>query len=195
AQRISTEVNVFIAGEPGERDALSTFGREADKPFKGEPHERVMADLYLGLLRYRRGDHEGALSCFRSALNHDRGSFLLPVERHEARRGAPNVRRYLYEPDWALAWALACRSWLILGEVESAEEAFGNAVASRPEHEGLFQRVVDLENNVLVVIETGEAPRKRRTGPGGAELAYSRRPTAHVLEIRLGGEPLPFALA
>ena len=67
AIRASTLVNIFVAGEGGERDALSLFGQEKDKPFKGEPHERAMVDFYLGVLRFRDQDYEGALSAFRSA--------------------------------------------------------------------------------------------------------------------------------
>jgi hypothetical protein len=60
AVRASTLVNIFVAGEPGERDALSLFGQEKDKPFKGgasrESHGRLLpwlAAIPEGRLRGR----------------------------------------------------------------------------------------------------------------------------------------------
>jgi hypothetical protein len=109
AIRASTLVNIFIAEEPGERDAVSLFGHEKDKPFKGEPHERVMADYYLGVLRFKEHDYEGALSAFRSAMNKDRGSFLMPVTKENAHRQGDNAERYIYDDDWALLHFLAAK--------------------------------------------------------------------------------------
>ena len=74
AIRASTLCNIYLGYQSGERDALSLLGQEKDKPFKGEPHERVMVDFYLGLLRYQKGDYEGALAAFRSAIDKDRGA-------------------------------------------------------------------------------------------------------------------------
>jgi len=79
ANLASIRVNVFLAGQEGERDALGLLGQEKDKPFKGEPHERAMVDFYLGLLRFRRGGPE------RVPLRHDQGPGGLPVARREER--------------------------------------------------------------------------------------------------------------
>jgi len=46
------------------------FHPEADKPFVGEPYERIMADFYRGLIYWRDGEPDNARALFRS------GSFL-----------------------------------------------------------------------------------------------------------------------
>ena len=69
----------------------------------------MMVDLYLGILRFRKQDFEGALSAFRSAMTKDRGSFLIPVERNQAQKGSDNADRYLYEDDWALLQILSAK--------------------------------------------------------------------------------------
>jgi tetratricopeptide (TPR) repeat protein len=192
ALRVSTEVNTYLAGEGGEQDALSSFGREADKPFKGEPHERVMADFYLGLLRYRRGDIEGALAAFRSAANHDRGWYEIP-RADGARRGRVTADRWIYDSDFIALEFFIARSWLLLGEIEEAERSFERAIAAQPELEPFLRKALDLENDLIVVLEAGRAPTKRRTGPGGAILGYSSAPRVDVTAVRWKGVPLEFA--
>ncbi|MEM7235685.1 MAG: hypothetical protein AAF517_26170, partial [Planctomycetota bacterium] len=168
---VSTRVNVYEAGRDGERDALAMTGSEASKPFHGEPYEQAMADFYLGLLRYRRGDFEGALSCFRSALNKDRGSYLIPVEKSRARRNHHNTDRFLYESDYATLEIFAAKCWSELGEAEEADKSLTRAKNLRPDLAPLFHQALNSKSNVLVLIETGRAPRKVGGGPRGAVLA------------------------
>ncbi len=194
AIRASTLVNIFVAGEPGERDALSFFGREKDKPFKGEPYERAMADYYLGAIRFRGGDHEGALAAFRSAMQKDRGSFLLPVEREKAKKRRENVERYLYEDDYALLEILAAKCCQLLEEPEDAQKYLARAIATHPAMTPLFEEVMDPRTNVLVLVEAGRAPFKRRTGPQGAILGYTQGPEATLERVSLDGEELSFGL-
>jgi len=193
AVRASTLVNIFVAGEPGERDAISLFGQEKDKPFKGEPHERVMVDYYLGLLRFRRGDYEGALSAFRSAMNKDRGSFLLPVQPEAAQESSDNVQRYLYEDDYSILSILAAKCSQLLEEPSDAERYLERAASLRPELRPLFNEVMDPRSNVLVFIDAGQAPYKRRIGPQGAILGYVRGASARVDGVRFGPHDLSFA--
>jgi tetratricopeptide (TPR) repeat protein len=194
ALEASTLVNIYLANQKGERDALSAFGRERDKPFKGEPHEQAMADFYLGLVRYRAGDFEGALSCFRSALDKDRGSYLLPIEAPQARRGRPMVRRYLYESDYATFELFAALCWERLGEREEALEAVARAKKHRPQAAQVIDAAFDPENNVIVVIEAGRAPAKRAAGLRGSLLTYDRELRTAVSEVLLDGRPLAFAV-
>ena len=194
AARASLFVNVFVAGEKGERDALGFLGREKDKPFKGEPHERVMADYYLGVLRLEEGDAEGALAAFRSAMLKDRGSFLMPVEPSQARQGGANERRYLFEDDYFLLELLAAKCWQLLGEPEDGQKLVGRAKSLRQEISWLVDEVMDPATNVFVIIETGRAPYKVRTGPQGAILGYQKGPEVPVEAVTIDGTKISYAL-
>ena len=190
---VSTGVNIYRAGESGERDALSAFGSERDKPFKGESHEQAMADFYLGLLRLRKGDPEGALCCFRSALDKDRGSYVLPVESKEARAEQDNTMRYLYAADYATFELFAARCWRALGEMKEARRSLARAKKLRPDLGALLDAAMDLEKSALVVIEAGGAPEKLQNGPRGSILRYEQGPEVVVEEVRLNDESLMFA--
>lgn len=192
AVRASTLVNIYIAGEPGERDALGLLGQEKDKPFKGEPHERVMVDYYLGLLRFQTGDYEGALAAFRSAMNKDRGSYLIPVERDRAREGTDNADRYLYEDNYALLLFLAAKCCQLLDEPEDARKFFTRACEVLPNMKPLFEEGMEADINTLVLVEGGSAPRKQRTGPRGSILGYVPGSTSRLDRVQLGDTDLSF---
>jgi len=192
AIRASTMVNIYVAGEEGERDALAFLGREREKPFKGEPHEQAMVDFYLGLLRFRAGDFEGALAAFRSAMNKDRGSYLLPVEEEAAEEEAENVARYFYTDDFAILRFFAARCYDLLGEAEEARRLLDELLEASPDLTPLVHAGMDAKNNVLVVMEAGKAPRKVSTGPEGAVLAYDAGPAMNVSSVHLNGAPLAF---
>ena len=194
AIRASTLVNIFVAGEKGERDALSLLGQEKDKPFKGEPHERVMVDFYLGIIRFRRGDYEGALAAFRSARNKDRGAYLLPVEEDKAAEGKTNLERFLYDPDYALLDFFAAKCHQLLGEPQEAEEYLASAHKIRPELGQLFDEGMDPETNIFVVVEGGRPPLKRKTGPKGAILAYRKDLESRLDRVSFDGQDLSFGL-
>lgn len=194
AIRASTLCNIFLGYQPGERDALSLLGQEKDKPFKGEPHERVMVDCYLGLLRYQKGDYEGALAAFRSAIDKDRGSFLLPVDVDKAKRKSNNATRFLYNDDYALLRFFVAKCYELLNEPENAARNLGVAKQIAPELAPLFDEAMDPRNNVIAVIEGGQVPRKRQSGPQGAILAYSETTGPTLEQVEVSGHGLSFSL-
>jgi tetratricopeptide (TPR) repeat protein len=194
AELASARVNIFLAGERGERDALSFLGREKSKPFKGEPHERAMVDFYLGLLRYRRGEYEGALNGFLSAMAKDRGVYRLPVEPGRARQGAENAETVIYSPDYATFAFLAASCCRHIDEPEEAARYLAEAKRIRPELAALFDRGMDPSQNVIAVIEAGRAPEKHRFGQRGETLGYRRAPGPEPRAVLLGGGPLEFGL-
>jgi len=195
AMRASTLVNIFLAGEPGEQDALSLFGQEKDKPFKGEPYERLMVDYYLGVIRFMEQDYEGALAAFRSAMNNDRGTFLLPVAPEEAKKGEGNTTRYIYQDTYGLLQFLAAKCYQLLGEPKEAKKSLARAQVSHPELAEFFADGLDADNNVLVIVEAGGAPVKIRTGPGGAILGYLPGLQNSVDGVSLGEHTLALALS
>jgi tetratricopeptide (TPR) repeat protein len=194
ATRASTLVNIFLAGTSGERDALSLFGREKDKPFKGEPHERAMVDYYLGVLRFREKDYEGALAAFRSAMQKDRGSFLMPVEHDRAKKRGDNVDRYLYDDDYAVLHILAAKCYQLLEEPDEAAKSLARAAEVAPRMKPLLDEVMDPATNVLVLVEAGGAPQKRLSGPQGSVLAYVPGPRTEVDDVSFGGGPISFGM-
>jgi len=49
-----------------EKKAVSLWGAEAEKVYKGEPYEQATLSLLVGLLLLEEGDVDNALSCFKS---------------------------------------------------------------------------------------------------------------------------------
>jgi tetratricopeptide (TPR) repeat protein len=192
AELASSRVNIFLAGEKGERDALSLLGQEKKKPFKGEPHERAMVDFYLGLLRYRRGEYEGALNAFLSAMAKDRGIYRLPVEKTRARRESDNAETVIYSSDYATFAFFAANCCQHIDEPEEAARYLNEAKAIRPEMAPLFDRGMDPSSNVMMVIEAGRAPAKVQLGERGAVLGYRRAAGADVRAVRIGGRDASF---
>ena len=192
AELASSRVNIFLAGEKGERDALSLLGQEKKKAFKGEPHERAMVDFYLGLLRYRRGEYEGALNAFLSAMAKDRGVYKLPVEKRNAKREGDNAETVIYSSDYATFAFLAANCCQHIDEPEEAARYLGEAKSIRPEMAPLFDRGMDPASNVLMVIEGGRAPYKVQTGERGAVLGYRRAGGADVRSVRVSGKDAAF---
>jgi hypothetical protein len=198
AERLATiasaRVNIFLGNQKGERDALSFMGREKSKPFKGEPHERAMVDFYLGLLRYRRGEFEGALNGFLSAMDKVRGTYQLPVEKSKARKGAENEETFLFENRYATFAFFAALCFSRVDEPAEAARHLAMAQETRPEMAGLFEAGLDPENNVIAVIEVGRAPAKVGTGPRKEILTYRRGTTGQVQEVLVGDSPLGFGM-
>ena len=195
AEMASIRVNVFLSGEKGERDALSLLGQEKDKPFKGEPYERAMADFYFGLLRYRRGEYEGALNAFLSAMNKVRGTYQLPVEREKAKKGSANAETVLFENRYSTFAFFAASSLQHIDEAEEARRFLEMAKQARPEMAALFDQGMDPQTNVVAVIEAGLAPVKRQRGDRRQILAYSRGLSATVESVRIAGQPMSFGVS
>ncbi len=194
ATRASILCNVYLGEDSAERDALSLLGQEKDKAFKGEPHEQAMADFYLGLLRYRVGDFEGALAAFRSAINKDRGAYFLPVDSEEARSEGDNTRRWLYADDYAILRFFAAKCYSLLGEPENARRNLELAKEIAPQIAELFDEAMEPSNNVLMVIESGRAPEKRKSGPQGAVLSYVQTSAPKIQRLEVDGVGLSFSL-
>ena len=57
----------MFGSDANARKARSYFHAEAKKTFIGEPYERSMAYIYLGILYWMDGEPDNARACFRSA--------------------------------------------------------------------------------------------------------------------------------
>lgn len=125
---------------------------ERAKDFKGEPYERAMAYLYRGLLFLASGDYDNAHACFRSGVIQD--AF---AEEDQNRC------------DFALlifleGWASQCA-----GDMTLAEAAYEEVKKLRPDF-----TPPSYSDNVLLVAETGRAPRKVSDGVGHFQLKFFR---------------------
>ncbi len=133
------------------RKARSLWYEEGMKDFKGEPYERAMAFYYRGLLFLEEGDYENARAAFKSAILQD--AF---AEEEQSRC------------DFALLILLEAWASKLANSPDLARVAFEEVKRLRPDFEG------SLDDNVLVIIETGTSPRKLADGPGHSELKFRR---------------------
>lgn len=92
----------------------ATVGVESAKEWKGEPYEKMMAFLYLGLLRYERGEYGNALAMTKSALLADTGT-----------------RSSQYMGDFIPAYILQALAYEALGESRNAERSMEQAIDAR----------------------------------------------------------------
>ncbi len=168
--RVIAGINVIYADTEEARKARSLWYAEEEKLFKGEPYERAMAFYYRGLLFLRSGDYENARASFRSGLLQDA---FAEEQQHRA--------------DFALllfldAWASQC-----LDADDMAEEAYAELVEKRHRPDFI---IPDRDHDLLVVVETGDAPRKLADGVGHYQLKYrpGRNPQEKSVRLLLSGQ-------
>lgn len=156
ARRAFNEARVNIesvyADNEAARRARSRWYEEAEKDFKGEPYERSMVYLYLGLLFLQEGDYGNARASFLGGLLQD--AFA------EEEQNSADFASLLYLMGWAAGK---------MGSDRLAEEHFEELRAFRPD-----APLPEPGHNVLLVAETGTAPRKLADGVGHYQLVYRR---------------------
>lgn len=140
---------VYANNEKAAR-ARSLWAAEGSKDFKGEPYERAMAYYYRGLLYLRAGDCDNAHASFKSGLIQDA---LAEEEQFRA--------------DFALLYYLAGWASRCSGNPTLAADEFEEARALRP-----ALVIPPGEANVLIIAESGRAPRKIADGDQHSELKF-----------------------
>lgn len=143
-------INAVYADSPQAAAARSLWLNEGAKDFKGEPYERAMAFYYRGLLDLFASDYENARASFKSGVLQD-------AFAEEAQHRA----------DFALLIFLEAWASHLLGAEALASERFAELKALRPDFP-----LPAADQNVLVIAETGKAPRKLQDGVGGNRLVY-----------------------
>jgi len=144
-------IETVFANNESAAKARSLWYEEGTKDFKGEPYERALAYYYRGLLYLKRGDYENARSSFKSGILQD--AFAEESQ---------------YRTDFAaliflMGWASLCA-----GDTDLSDDALEELKELRPDF------IYPKEHNVLIIVETGTAPRKVADGPGHAELKFRR---------------------
>lgn len=161
--------SVYANNEQAAR-ARSLWYDEGAKDFKGEPYERAMAFYYRGLLDLYAGDYENARASFKSGLLQDA---FAEEEQHRA--------------DFALLMFLEAWSSHALRAKGLADERFEELLTFRPEF-----KLPTEKHQLLLVVETGKAPRKLQDGIGGNILVYrpGKRFKEEMVRVRVDGELL-----
>ena len=139
---------------PAAERARSLWYEEKEKPFKGDPYERMMAYYYRGLLFLFRNDFGNAQAAFRNAVLQD-------AFAEEQQYNHDVVLPLLLQ-----GWALEAQ-----GSIGAAREAYGLVAARRPD---FLPPSIDEQPSLLIVAETGTAPRKVPDGVGSYKIKYFR---------------------
>lgn len=132
--------------------ARGMWKNEGSKDFKGEPYERAMAYYYRGLIDLMEGDIDNARASFRGGALQD--AFA------EEEQNRCDFGLLIFLQGW-------CSK--VLGDIGLMEAAFEELQSLRSE----FPRPKP-DDNVLLVIELGTAPRKRTDGIGHGQLKFFR---------------------
>lgn len=143
----------FGGNEKNLKKALSLWGSESMKEFKGEPHERAVVFFWRGLTYLTEGDLDNARACFRSANLED---------------------EYAKDPDQRGNWIVAdimerqCSVWI----GDGLEESLGDRM--RLAYPGVPIPPALKDTTVVIVFALGYPPLKQAAGYHGSMLAYQR---------------------
>ena len=154
--------SVYADNDAAQR-ARSLWYEEGQKDFKGEPYERSMVFYYRGLLYLKDADYGNARASFLSGLLQDA---FAEEEQH-----ATDFAALLYLAGWAAQ---------LDGKARLAADHFAEYQKLRPN-----ASIPDPADNVLVIAETGSAPRKLADGVGHYELVYRRGKNIRAASARI----------
>jgi hypothetical protein len=146
--------------------ARGTFHAESEKPFVGEPHERVMADLYRAILYWRDGEPDNARALMRDAELVD-----------------SDTENKTYAGDWVIPdWIDGFASAKLGGDgADALARARKNSAHPLPDY--------DRAANVLVLVEDGRGPLKVAAGEHGELLKFSAQSTrAAAARLEVAGQ-------
>lgn len=155
-----------IEGER-EKKVKSLTGKEEEKLFKGEPHERVMVYLYRGLLYMAEGDYDNAQACFKSALLQD----ALAEGRNE-------------RANWLTADLLLATCMRLVGDANLSESLDSIKVRYGTEVGAEMIALAEDAPRIIILVGVGNPPEKRAIKGYGEELAYAACPS-RVRAIRV----------
>jgi hypothetical protein len=145
------------------------FRSEADKPFIGEPYERIMAHFYRGIIYWRDGEPDNARALYRSAQLIDSDT----IDK-------------TYAGDWVLLDYLDGFVSAKLGG--DGTDALARARANAKQQRGVKLPDYNRNANVMVFVEYGQGPKKYSGGEYGEELKFFVEKSRAVrAELRVDG--------
>jgi hypothetical protein len=96
-----------------EKKAMSLWGAEAEKVYKGEPFEQATLSMLVGLLLLEEGDVDNALSCFKNGQIAD-----------------SDVEKEQFKSDYGLLQLLEAKCYQMRGDQAEYDQFMGKAIDS-----------------------------------------------------------------
>lgn len=146
------DIETVFLNDPSVTKARSLWYEEGAKTFKGEPYERAMVYYYRGLIFLADGDYENARASFRQGTMQD--AF---AEEEQ------------YQADFALLYFLEAWASHLNGDKDLRDETLKRLKTLRPDFPG-----IDEADDMLLLAETGLAPRKLGDGANHSYFVFRR---------------------
>jgi tetratricopeptide (TPR) repeat protein len=182
-----------------EKKAMSLWGAEAEKVYKGEPYEQATLSMLVGLLLLEEGDVDNALSCFKNGQIAD-----------------SDVENEMYQSDYAALQLLEAKCYQMRREQAEYDQFIRKAVDSFSKthpflHSKRAEIVADNQVfeaskeelirdshsyydplmrpfNTLLLVWTGRSPEMHRTGQYGEGRVLVKCPSVEThYEVQLDG--------
>lgn len=160
-----------VLNSVGVNDGGRTLGAvlvdEKLRIWRGEPFERAMANFYLGVIYYMRGEYDNARAAFENSL----------FKLRDYGEGEQTEDKYReIESNFALGYLMLAKSWQRLGDDAKAQQHFDRAVALRNYLAGVADPQLNKRSNVLLLVDFGYGARKV-TNFDGAIVGFAPTPT------------------
>ena len=146
------KIETVFSNDPSVTKARSLWYEEGAKTFKGEPYERAMVYYYRGLIYLRKGDYENARAAFRQGQMQDA---FAEEEQNQADFGV-----LLFLEAWASH---------LNGDEDLRDETLKRLTALHSGFPGIRS-----DDDTLVLVETGTAPRKLGDGLNHSYFVFRR---------------------
>lgn len=167
----TSRIEMVYADNPEAQKAKSLWTAEKVKDFKGEPYERAMAHYYRGLVFAAKGDFQNARAMFKQAEYQD------TVAESEQYASDFGLMPYM------AGWASFCD-----GNTQLAKDYLSQAAKGDATYE-----MVSIDKPLLVLFETGRAPKKIGAGQHNELLKFEsyKLPVTRVVKACESGEQCP----
>ena len=150
------------------KGTASLISSEAIRIYKGEPFEKSMVSIYLGITYFNEGDYENARAAFTKAM------FAVQTKNEKK------------PPDFVAPYIFLAKTYLKLGDSDNARIVLSKLDKVLPKEALQLEPIKKIKT--IFFVEIGRGPIKYRTGPGGSLIGYQRQRYARrPIDIRLNG--------
>lgn len=139
------------------RGQASLVSSEAIRIYKGEPFEKTMASMYLGIVYFNEGDYENAKAAFTKAM------FAVQT------KGEDSVA------DFASPLILLAKTYLKLNDRDNASVVMNRLEKLIPQNQFDLSALDQIKT--IAFVELGKGAKKIRIGPGGSLVGWQRQPS------------------